>query len=316
MAFNIQGVGSGYGQFCFLSTNTWGIANASSLALTASGSTTQALTSPVTGAFISDDIFLGVSNPAASGDSAFAFMINNGVFSTFPLPSGATYTTTALTTYTVPSSSDNADLWVMAGDGGQGEVSFLNLNVICGLASGTSYFNISTIYGLSNIPAFVIIDDVAYIASNSGGTIDVINIVNGSTSYVGSSDNSANTPLTIGTINSNIFYYSHSEILLCNTSGDTLFTVPSSAIPANIDAIVNYNGTLFVVDWVNSQAMSILIAYSSGTGWGATYSPVFPLSFNPNNVVVPYAAFDNVAGVLYGDLAGTAAFANLSPMEF
>jgi len=319
MAFNIQGVGSGYGQFCFLSTNTWGIANASSLALTASGSTTQTLTSPVTGAFISEDIFLGVSNPANSGDSAFAFMINNGVFSTFPLPSGATYTTTLQTTYTVPSASDNADLWVMAGNGGQTNVSFLNLNVICGLASGTSYFNASTPYDISSIPAFVIIDGVAYIFTKSGNVLNFVNLVNKSGGYIGLSDanNSANTSLNIGTINSNIFYCSSSgEIVLINTSGTTLFTVPSSALPANINAILNYNGTLFVVDWVNSQAMSILIAYSPNTGWSATYSPVFPLSFNPNNVSVPYAAFDNVAGVLYGDLAGTAAFANLSPMEF
>jgi len=316
MAFNIQGVGSGYGQFCFLSTNTWGIANASSLALIASGSTTQALTSPVTGAFISEDIFLGVSNPADSGDSAFAFMINNGVFSTFLLPSGATYTTTALTTYTVPSSSDNADLWVMAGNGEQTSVSFLNLNVICGLASGTSYFNISTIY-LSSIPSFVIIDSVVYIPSNDDDYFDSINIVNESSSFVPLPSNSvASIPLTLGTLNGNIFYIYDNQIYLVNTSGTTLFTVPSSALPANIDAILNYNGTLFVVDWVNSQAMSILISYLSNTGWSATYSPVFPLSFNPNNVSVPYAAFDNVAGVLYGDLAGTAAFANLSPMEF
>jgi len=318
MAFNIQGVGSGYGQFCFLSTNTWGIANASSLALTASGSTTQTLTSPVTGAFISEDIFLGVSNPAASGDSAFAFMINNGVFSTFPLPSGATYTTTLQTTYTVPSASDNADLWVMAGAGGQNSVSFLNLNVICGLASGTSYFNASTSYSLPSIPTFVIINGTAYIASDGNNGLSYIDIVNGSNSSIRTyySYSSSDTIFTIGDINGNIFFLTGSQIILIDTSGNTLFTVPSSSLPANIDAILNYNGTLFVVDWVNSQAMSILIAYSPNTGWSATYSPVFPLSFNPNNVSVPYAAFDNVAGVLYGDLAGTAVFANLSPMEF
>jgi len=315
MAFNIQGVGSGYGQFCFLSTNTWGIANASSLALTASGSTTQTLTSPVTGAFISEDIFLGVSNPADSGDSAFAFMINNGVFSTFPLPSGATYTTTALTTYTVPSSSDNADLWVMAGNGGQSSVSLLNLNVICGLVSGTSYFNYNLDIAMSAIPNFVIINGMAYISSN-GPYINIVSIASYGYDYQSAVNSTSTDPITLGTLSGNLFYPYNGEIYLVNTSGTTIFTVPSSALPANINAILNYNGTLFVVDWVNSQAMSILISYSSNTGWSATYSPVFPLSFNPNNVSVPYAAFDNVAGVLYGDLAGTAAFANLSPMEF
>jgi len=316
-AFNIQGVGSGYGQFCFLSTNTWGIANASSLALIASGSTTQALTSPVTGAFISEDIFLGVSNPAASGDSAFAFMINNGVFSTFPLPSGATYTTTALTTYTVPSASDNADLWVMAGDGEQTDVSFLNLNVICGLASGTSYFNSTTYDDIGSTPAFAIIDNIAYINNYGSNIFNTVNLVNQSANYINGLYTFNSTPLTLGTLNGNIFFLGGSnDIHITSTSSTMLFTVPSSALPANIDAVLNYNGTLFVVDWVNSQAMSILLAYSPNTGWSATYSPVFPLDFNPNNVVVPYAAFDSVAGVLYGDLAGTAVFANLSPMEF
>jgi len=319
MAFNIQGVGSGYGQFCFLSTNTWGIANASSLALTASGSTTQALTSPVTGAFISEDIFLGVSSPAASGDSAFAFMINNGVFSTFPLPSGYSYLTDNTIGYFSPISNDNsAGLWVMGVDPTNNlYFSLLNLSVICGLASGTSIYNNLYTSGAVN-GGFYIVNGNAYIfPSTNNSTGVILNLISGSQTSFGISAPISSNHLAEGELGSNLFFLDTSNnIQLTDTSGDTLFTVPSSALPANIDAVLNYNGTLFVVDWVNSQAMSILIAYSPNTGWGATYSPVFPLSFNPNNVSVPYAAFDSVAGVLYGDLAGTAAFANLSPMEF
>jgi len=195
--------------------------------------------------------------------------------------------------------------------------SLLNLSVICGLASGTSiYNNLYAAYAVND--GFYIVNGNAYIFPSTNNTTGVIiNLSSGNQTNFDISAPISSNHFAEGELGSNLFFLDTSNNIQVNsTSGNILFTVPSSALPANIDVVVNYNGTLFVVDWVNSQAMSILIAYSPNTGWSASYSPVFPLSFNPNNVSVPYAAFDNVAGVLYGDLAGTAVFANLSPMEF
>jgi len=300
----IGGAGNGISQFAFLGVNDWAIADAATLNLIASGSTTTNLVAGTTGAFAAPGVFLGISPPNTTGEtSSFAFQINanTGEFTTYPMPSGFAYAGGFSGAYT-PILSSASDVWVGIG------TTLINLSQICGLVSGgTALVNtdIGTPLGIAYIT-----DTSVWVPITYGGLYQ-FSLADGSDEQAYSYPFNGNPEF--GCVVSNLIAACYDGIIYLNDifSLGTAYTVSSSGM-ITPEAMFGFGNNLFLLNYTNNQAQSINVTNPAAPA----FSPVFPLDLSPNGDAPAFSWMDYASGVYYQNLAGASLFANLSPMQF
>lgn len=291
-------------QFAFLGVNNWAIADAATLNLLASGSTTTNLAAGTTGAFAAPGVFLGISPPNTTGEtSSFAFQINanTGEFTTYPMPSGFAYAGGFTGAYT-PILSSASDVWVGIG------ATLINLSQICGLVSGGTALvetNFGTPLGIAYIT-----DTSVWMPAMYGHLCQYF-LSNGARGNYYSYP--YNASYEFGCVVSNLIavYYGGTIYLNDIFNLAAAYTVSSSGM-ITPEAMFGFGNNLFLLNYTNNQAQSINVTNPAAPA----FSPVFPLDLSPNGDAPAFSWMDYASGVYYQNLEGASLFANLSPMQF
>lgn len=300
----IGGAGNGISQFAFLGVNDWAIADAATLNLLASGSTTTNLVAGTTGAFAAPGVFLGISPPNTTGEtSSFAFQINanTGEFTTYPMPSGFAYASGFSGAYT-PILSSASDVWVGIG------ATLINLSQICGLVSGGTAL-IDVRYDTPVSIAYI--TDTSVWTPTTYGELYQFSLSNEATENIYSYPFSGS--LEFGCVVSNLIAAYYDGIIYLNDIFNmaAAYTVSSSGM-ITPEAMFGFGNNLFLLNYTNNQAQSINVTNPAAPA----FSPVFPLDLSPNGDAPAFSWMDYASGVYYQNLAGASLFANLSPMQF
>ena len=329
MAFSILEACGGYGQLGFIGTNSWIIADSATLNVVASGATSVEIAAGAACAMIDENLMIGVSSPNAANGDCFGWMVNNGTFSTFDLPSSFPLTATS---FQFGPCSQNGDIapanawfcaWSSAENGSYPY--FLNLGVLAGLATGADYIEIN---GASNFTikaryfpgSYYNNGIIFYNAQGSNSYIISYNISTQGYSYFSSANESLQSSGQYNSVafgpyfcfldaNNNIEQYDYSgmQIQIINTT-----TYPTySQIQGSGLLLFNYQGNLFVVNPESNLACAFDLT-------NKLISPIFPLQIDPAETTPGTVGFDPDDGILYCFSSESAPnlFANLSPMSF
>ena len=326
MAFNILSACGGYGQLGFIGQNGWIIADAASLSVVASGATSVEIASNAACAMIGQNIMIGISSPNVANGDCFGWMVNNGTFSTFDLPSSFPLTATG---FQFSPCSQNGDIapenawfcaWSSAENGSYPY--FLNLGVLAGLATGADFISGPFTTYSSDFPGSYYSNGV--LLFNSQGYIAVTPYYNLSTQSHGFFDVSDTSYSGSGQYNSVAFgpYFcfldSNNNIEQYDYNGTEVQIIDTTTYPtyAQIQGpgllLFNYRGNLFVVNPEKNLACAFNLT-------NKTISPIFPLQIDPSEGTPFTVGFDQDTGIAYVNVAGSSTpnlFANLSPMAF
>ena len=326
MAFNILSACGGYGQLGFIGQEGGIIADAASLSVVASGSTSVEIASNAACAMIGQNIMIGISSPNAANGNCFGWMVNNGTFSTFDLPSSFPLTQTG---FQFGPCSQNGDIapanawfcaWSNAENGGYPY--FLNLGVLAGLATGADFISVPFFEYSSDFPGSYYSNGV--LLFNAQGVTGIINYYNLSTQSHGFFDVSDTSYSGSGQYNSVAFgpYFcfldSNNNIEQYDYNGTEVQIIDTTTYPtyAQIQGpgllLFNYRGNLFVVNPEKNLACAFNLT-------NKTISPIFPLQIDPSEGTPFTVGFDQDTGIAYVNVAGSSTpnlFANLSPMAF
>lgn len=328
MAFSIVNACGGYGQLGFIGSENWIIADASTLTVLQSGANTEQVVANAACAMIAPETMIGISSPNVANGDCFGFLIQNGTFSTFALPSLFTLTSTSVLFAALSQSTDIApeNSWFSAFTSSNTEPYFLNLGVIAGLASGVASLSVSgnSNFEAANQPGAFYSN--GYIYSLNGGN-------NPSVAFV-EIDNTTN----VGNISlPQTPEYSQSAVLLCcnlgpffayvtTTTGQVVVstwegkqtllinstTFPTTKTILGTTAFLfNFQGTLFIVNPTAQLACSIDVVHG-------LISPIYSFDIDPAATEPGIVGYDQDTGIIYCFSSGSSAnqFGNLSPMAF
>ena len=327
MAFSIVNACGGYGQLGFIGSENWIIADASTLTVLQSGANSAQVVANAACAMIAPETMIGISSPNVANGDCFGFLIQNGTFSTFALPSLFTLTATTVLFAALSQSTDIApeNSWFSAFTGSGTEPYFLNLGVIAGLASGVASIDVS-----GNSDFLVDYQSGAFYTNGyiynlpSGGNapfsfVEVANTANFGTvhlPYYAKDQNAVLLSCSLGPyfayITNNpgeaaIFNWQGTQILLINST-----TFPTtSTILGTTAFLFNFQGTLFIVNPTAQLACSIDVVHG-------LISPIYSFDIDPAATEPSIVGYDQDTGIIYCFSSGSSAnqFGNLSPMAF
>jgi len=327
MAFNILSACGGYGQLGFIGQEGWIIADAASLSVVASGSTSVEIASNAACAMIGQNIMIGVSSPNVANGNCFGWMVNNGTFSTFDLPSSFPLTATG---FQFGPCSQNGDIapenaWFCAWSSAENNSIpyFLNLGVLAGLATGENYVTptAAEYFSFAFPGSFYSNGIFLWGAQQNSAVINYYNISTQSVNYFAVNA----TPIgPSGQYNSVAFgpYFcfldANNNIEQYDYNGTQIQIIDTTTYPtyAQIQGagllLFNYQGNLFVVNPEKNLACAFNLTNN-------TISPIFPLQIDPSEGTPFTVGFDQDTGIAYVNVAGSSTpnlFANLSPMAF
>ena len=184
MAFSIVNACGGYGQLGFIGSENWIIADASTLTVLQSGANTEQVVANAACAMIAPETMIGISSPNGANGDCFGFLIQNGTFSTFALPSLFTLTSASVLFAALSQSTDIApeNSWFSAFTGAFTQPYFLNLGVIAGLASGVASLSVSgnSNFDAVNQPGAFYSNGYIYVVNRQGnlGYIEISDVTN------------------------------------------------------------------------------------------------------------------------------------------
>jgi len=316
MAFELLGAGAGYGQFGFIGTSAFVLADASTLTVNSSGATTQPLAAGSIGGLVGTNTFLGISPPTTTSTYAFGFMYQSGTFSTFALPVSLddTYVFNLF-----EQQGNITDLWV--GTTVSTENNYfpylLNLSVIAGITTGTaSVDTYANNYWSNSVPGGYFLNGDFLCSTmpgaGGGGYLSIFDISTGVYTRINLSYAPSNTPACT-VFGANFAYVNtSSDIVLSTLTGATQIIIPSSSfssIATLSPLLYNYLGTLMYVN----PALNLACSMNLNTGY---VSPIFPFAINPPLGTPPYNSFDPQTGIMYLNVGGSSPnmFGNLTPM--
>lgn len=332
MAFSIVTACGGYGQLGFIGSNSWIIADASTLTISQSGINSELVVNSAACAMIAPGTMIGVSSPNVANGTCFGFLIQNGVFSTFALPSGSLFSSTDTSFAALEQSTDIApeNAWFLAFNSAiSNRPTFFNLGVLAGLATGTDLLNPPTswnstahtpgaFYSNGYIYSFAIgllhINQVEIAAPTNASSIELLNSSN---NYTGAANYSnfyscCNLGPAFAYIDDNT-----AEINVCDWSIKPILTINSNTFPTTATILgtqaflFNFGGTLFIVNPTAQLACSVDI----NTG---QISPIYSFNIDPATTFPGILGYDQDTGIIYLYSSGASAnqFGNLSPMQF
>lgn len=325
MAFSIVNACGGYGQLGFIGSENWIIADASTLTVLQSGANTEQVVANAACAMIAPETMIGISSPNVANGDCFGFLIQNGTFSTFALPSLFTLTSTSVLFAALSQSTDIApeNSWFSAFTATNTEPYFLNLGVIAGLASGVASLSVS---GNSNFEAANQLG-----AFYSNGYIYVVN-AQGNLGYIEISDVTnygiISTPFvppkTSGVLLAcNLGPYlatatgTAGQLYVLDWQGNVILQIDSTTFPTTSTILgttaflFNFQGTLFIVNPTAQLACSIDVVHG-------LISPIYSFDIDPAATEPGIVGYDQDTGIIYCFSSGSSAnqFGNLSPMAF
>lgn len=313
----------GYGQLGFIGVNGWVIADASTLTVVASGATSEQIVDSCACAMVGAGTMIGVSSPNVGGEENFGFLVQNGAFSTFALPSDFAYLTNTNVLWNFTSVNVNLTpetCWAQAWVSVDSYNYFLPLGAIAGLTSGSTTilpgYNINT-YALPG--AFLSEQYLYWLWAGNATYIYYINInSSGAPTRISLPSTPINAPGTYNSCNLGAYIAyldTNNNVYICDWTGaeyagltSTNYTSWGQISGAGL-LLFNYQGAnLFIVNPETELACSFNIP-------SKTLSPIFSFAIDASKTTPAAIGYEQNLGVLFlQEGNGNVNFGNLSPM--